>query len=114
MGKAKSVQAKLGLLSGLKMADLAPQAPGVAEFSTGVCKSPFLASLQSHGGSDGVCTAGEIMGYSADKLAAAFGVSREDQDKFALRSHLNAQDATNKGLFKVGEKILLMVHVPFI
>lgn len=48
----------------LQGADFAPQAPGVAEFATG-----------------------EIMGHSADRLCAAFGVSREDQDAFARRSH---------------------------
>eukprot|EP00283_Hemiselmis_rufescens_P004797 CAMPEP_0173428496 /NCGR_PEP_ID=MMETSP1357-20121228/7423_1 /TAXON_ID=77926 /ORGANISM="Hemiselmis rufescens, Strain PCC563" /LENGTH=450 /DNA_ID=CAMNT_0014392511 /DNA_START=101 /DNA_END=1453 /DNA_ORIENTATION=- len=77
LGKAKTTQAKLNLLSGLTMADLTPQAPGVAEFSTG-----------------------EIMGYSADKLAASFSISRADQDKFAARSHQRAQDATDQGLFK--------------
>merc|ERR1711887_260939 len=30
---------------------------------------------------------GEIMGHSADRLAAAWGVSRNDQDLFAVRSH---------------------------
>ena len=39
------------------------------------------------------------MGYSADRLALKFGISREDQDAFAARSHANAQDATDKGLF---------------
>eukprot|EP00281_Chroomonas_sp_CCMP1168_P022434 CAMPEP_0206226884 /NCGR_PEP_ID=MMETSP0047_2-20121206/8329_1 /ASSEMBLY_ACC=CAM_ASM_000192 /TAXON_ID=195065 /ORGANISM="Chroomonas mesostigmatica_cf, Strain CCMP1168" /LENGTH=457 /DNA_ID=CAMNT_0053650001 /DNA_START=15 /DNA_END=1388 /DNA_ORIENTATION=+ len=77
MGKAKTIQAKLGLLSGLTAGDFAPQAPGVAEFSTG-----------------------EIMGFSADKLAATFGISRKDQDAFAARSHQCAQKATEMGLFK--------------
>eukprot|EP00285_Hemiselmis_virescens_P015188 CAMPEP_0173382368 /NCGR_PEP_ID=MMETSP1356-20130122/4879_1 /TAXON_ID=77927 ORGANISM="Hemiselmis virescens, Strain PCC157" /NCGR_SAMPLE_ID=MMETSP1356 /ASSEMBLY_ACC=CAM_ASM_000847 /LENGTH=457 /DNA_ID=CAMNT_0014336673 /DNA_START=1 /DNA_END=1374 /DNA_ORIENTATION=+ len=77
LGKAKTPQAKLALFSGLGLADLTPQAPGVAEFSTG-----------------------EIMGYSADCLAASFSISRRDQDAFAARSHQAAQDATDKGLFK--------------
>jgi acetyl-CoA acyltransferase len=51
------------------------QLPGIAEFSTG-----------------------EIMGHSADRLAAAFEVSRSEQDEFALRSHSNAQKATDAGL----------------
>jgi acetyl-CoA acetyltransferase len=41
------------------------------------------------------------MGYSADKLANMFGVSRKDQDTFALRSHTLAKKATDEGLFKV-------------
>jgi len=52
---------------GLKPRDLLPQAPAIAEFSTG-----------------------ETMGTSADRLAARFGVSREEQDAYALRSHQGA------------------------
>lgn len=52
--KIKSPMGYLGLLSGLRLSDLAPDAPPIAEFSTG-----------------------ETMGHSADRLAAAFGVSRE-------------------------------------
>lgn len=37
------------------------------------------------------------MGHSADRLATAFGISRKDQDDFALRSHINAADAQAKG-----------------
>lgn len=48
------------------------------------------------------------MGHSADRLAAAFKVSRQEQDDYALRSHTLAQQATEKGYltdlvpFKVG------------
>jgi len=52
---------------GLKPRDLLPRAPAIAEFSTG-----------------------ETMGESADRLAAKFGVSREEQDAYALRSHQGA------------------------
>lgn len=37
------------------------------------------------------------MGHSADRLAAAFKVSRVEQDQYALRSHTLANDAHNKG-----------------
>lgn len=37
------------------------------------------------------------MGHSGDRLAAAFNVSRLDQDEFALRSHTLAHEATEKG-----------------
>lgn len=37
------------------------------------------------------------MGHSADRLAAAFGASRKEQDDYALRSHSLAQEAVNKG-----------------
>ena len=50
------------------------KAPAIAEFSTG-----------------------EIMGQSADRLAAAFNISRKDQDLYAQRSHRMAHEATEKG-----------------
>jgi len=37
------------------------------------------------------------MGQSADRLAAAFNVSRKEQDEYAQRSHKFAQEATEKG-----------------
>ena len=61
-------------LQGLSPSDLLPKAPAVAEYSTG-----------------------EVMGESADKLAAMFGVSREAQDEYALRSHHAAAEATEAG-----------------
>lgn len=39
------------------------------------------------------------MGHSADRLAAAFKVSREEQDAYALKSHTAAKDAETKGYF---------------
>lgn len=66
------------LLQGLSPSDLLPKAPKVAEYSTG-----------------------ETMGESADKLAAAFGVSRKEQDAYALRSHHLAAKATKAG--KLGD-----------
>lgn len=72
--KVKSLGGYLGLLKGVGLKDLAPELPAIAEFSTG-----------------------EIMGQSADRLAAAFGVTREEQDAFALRSHTNAKKAQDNG-----------------
>lgn len=54
---------------------MTPELPAIWEFSTG-----------------------EIMGHSADRLAAAWGVSRNDQDLFAVRSHTNALNAQQAGL----------------
>lgn len=53
------------------------QLPAVAEFSTS-----------------------ETMGHSADRLAAAFAVSRLEQDEFALRSHTLAKKAQDEGLLE--------------
>lgn len=42
-------------------------------------------------------TTGEVMGVSSDRLSAKFGVSREDQDAFTVRSHVNATKAHGDG-----------------
>lgn len=58
------------------------------------------------------------MGHSADRLAAAFGVSRVEQDEFALRSHTLAKSAQDAGLlkdvisFKVPGKLFINGCVP--
>ena len=53
------------------------QLPAVAEFSTN-----------------------ETMGHSADRLCAAFAVSRQEQDEFASRSHRLAHEASEQGKLK--------------
>uniref|UniRef100_A0A671PTQ8 Trifunctional enzyme subunit beta, mitochondrial n=1 Tax=Sinocyclocheilus anshuiensis TaxID=1608454 RepID=A0A671PTQ8_9TELE len=75
LNKAKTLGARLSLLGSIRLAHLAPELPAVAEFSTA-----------------------ETMGHSADRLAAAFGVSRLEQDEFALRSHMLAKKAQDSGL----------------
>lgn len=86
MNKAKSAGAKLGVLGKILGANpLMPELPAVAEFSTG-----------------------ETMGHSADRLAAAFNVSRSEQDEFALRSHTFAENATKQGLLSD----VMTVNVP--
>lgn len=72
--KAKSPMQMLSLLSTFRPSFLAPELPAVAEFSSG-----------------------ETMGHSADRLAAAFKVSRQEQDDYALRSHTLAKEAETKG-----------------
>lgn len=78
-GKAmkKGVPGVLKLLKGLKLKDMAPEAPSISNFSTG-----------------------EVMGHSSDRLASRFGVSRQAQDEFALRSHHNAAKAHAEGKYK--------------
>jgi len=75
--KAKTMGQRLGLLTKIRGDYFVPELPGIAEFSTG-----------------------EIMGHSADRLAAAFEIGRQEQDEFAIRSHTNAQKASEKGLLK--------------
>jgi acetyl-CoA acyltransferase len=72
--KAKGPADYVELLEGLRPSDLLPESPAIAEFSTG-----------------------EVMGESADRLAAQFGVSREEQDAYALRSHRRAASARDAG-----------------
>ncbi|KAG4065254.1 hypothetical protein HA402_012696 [Bradysia odoriphaga] len=74
--KAKSLGQRLSLLSTFRPDFLAPELPAVAEFSSG-----------------------ETMGHSADRLSAAFNVSRQEQDDYALRSHTCAKQAEEKGYF---------------
>jgi len=72
--KAKSPADYAKLLRGLSPADLRPDAPAIAEFSTGLS-----------------------MGESAEQLAARFEISREAQDAYALRSHRLAAEAWAAG-----------------
>jgi len=74
--KYKSPLEFVKLLKGFKLSDLKPELPAIAEFSTG-----------------------DTMGKSCDKLAAMFGVSREDQDRFAIASHKRAAAAWEEGLY---------------
>ncbi|MGQ9668925.1 MAG: thiolase family protein [Desulfosoma sp.] len=41
-----------------------------------------------------------IMGVTAENLAEKYGISRQDQDEVALRSHHNAEEAITTGRFK--------------
>ena len=42
---------------------------------------------------------GMLMGSTAEILAQDFGINREEQDEFALNSHLKAEEARAKGIF---------------
>lgn len=42
-------------------------------------------------------TTGEVMGVSSDRLSAKFGVGRDEQDEFTVRSHTNASLAHKDG-----------------
>ncbi len=64
----------LGFFKGLRLRDLLPEIPAIAEFSTS-----------------------RTMGADCDRLAARIGVSREEQDRFAARSHRLAAAAADAG-----------------
>jgi acetyl-CoA acyltransferase len=75
--KQKSVTGKLGSFRKIRPKDLAPDAPAIAESTTGL-----------------------TMGESAEKMARENGITREAQDRFALQSHHRAAEATASGRFK--------------
>ncbi|WP_156289440.1 thiolase family protein [Oceanobacillus salinisoli] len=61
-------------------------------------KDPNTASQP---GSQPVETYGELnMGITAENIASKYGISREEQDEFALRSQENAKNAISKGYFE--------------
>ncbi|XP_053565456.1 trifunctional enzyme subunit beta, mitochondrial [Bombina bombina] len=74
LNKAKTLGQRLSLISRIRPNFFTPELPAVAEFSTS-----------------------ETMGHSADRLAAAFSVSRVEQDEYALRSHTLAKKAQDAG-----------------
>lgn len=45
-------------------------------------------------------TTGEVMGVSSDRMSAKFGVSRDDQDLFTVKSHTNAAKAHAEGFYE--------------
>lgn len=74
LSKAKTLAQKAQILAKLRPADLAPQAPAIAEYTTG-----------------------KTMGESAEKMAKENDISRRAQDEIALLSHQRAAAATEDG-----------------
>jgi acetyl-CoA acyltransferase len=85
--KQKSVGGKLGSFRKIRPKDLAPDAPAIAESTTGL-----------------------TMGESAEKMAKENGITREAQDRFALQSHHRAAESTASGRFK--EEVMTVVVPP--
>lgn len=75
--KAKSPVQKMKAFGALRPADFAPQIGLVMGLTDPV--------------------SGLIMGKTAEKIARKFGISREDQDRFAMQSHLRAVEAGEAG-----------------
>jgi acetyl-CoA acyltransferase len=74
LSKAKTLPQRVGALGKLRPADLAPVAPAIAEYTTGLS-----------------------MGESAEKMAKENDISRRAQDEIALMSHQRAAAATGDG-----------------
>lgn len=77
MKKGGAVGAAKHMLKGLSAKDISLETPAIANYTTG-----------------------EVMGVSSDKLSAKFGVSRQEQDDFTVRSHTLAQKAHDDGFYK--------------
>ncbi|ART79140.1 acetyl-CoA C-acyltransferase FadI [Oceanisphaera avium] len=88
LSKAKSLSAKFAIVRRLKLADLAPVPPAVAEYSTGL-----------------------TMGQTAEQMAKSHHISRQAQDEFALRSHQLASQAWQEG--RLDEQVMTAYVPPF-
>jgi len=85
--KAKTLKKRLGAFRGLKLKDLLPVPPAIAEYSTGL-----------------------TMGQSAEKMAKENGISRASQDRFAAKSHALAAAATEDG--RLPAEMVRVYHPP--
>jgi len=74
VNKARTLSQRLAIFSKLKLRDLLPVPPAVAEYSTGL-----------------------RMGDTAEQMAKSHGISREQQDELAHRSHTLAALAWEQG-----------------
>ena len=88
LSKARSISAKFSILRKLKLKDLAPVPPAVAEYSTGL-----------------------TMGQTAEQMAKSHGISRQAQDELAHRSHQLATDAWQQG--RLSEQVMAAYVPPF-
>jgi acetyl-CoA acyltransferase len=77
LSKTKTMSQKLSLLRTLSLKDIAPVPPAVAEYSTGIS-----------------------MGQTAEQMAKSHGITREEQDALAHRSHSLAAKAWKGGLIQ--------------
>jgi len=84
--RARSLAERVRIAARVRLPDLIPQTPALAEPSTGL-----------------------TMGQSAEKMAKENGISRQDQDRIALASHRGAAAAIDEGRLPPE---LCVVHVP--
>lgn len=88
LSKARRFAQKLKLFSQLRPRDLLPVPPAVAEYSTGL-----------------------RMGDTAEQMAKSHGISREQQDALAHRSHQRAAKAWEEG--KMAEEVMTAFVPPW-
>jgi acetyl-CoA acyltransferase len=85
--RARTLPERIRAFSGLRPRDLIPTAPAMREPSTGL-----------------------RMGDSAEKMAKEAGITREQQDAFAHRSHVRATKAWETGVF--ADEVMHVVPPP--
>jgi acetyl-CoA C-acetyltransferase len=85
------------LCGGAESMSTAPYCVRGARWGLKLRSTTFIDTLWE-GLTDPVC--GMIMGYTAENLAMLYGITREEQDKFAINSHKKAFRATRMGKFK--------------
>ncbi|EGA68449.1 3-ketoacyl-CoA thiolase [Vibrio sinaloensis DSM 21326] len=88
LSKTKTVGQKLKILKSLSLKDLMPVPPAVAEYSTGLS-----------------------MGQTAEQMAKSHGISRQEQDALAHRSHTLAAQAWKEG--KIEGEVMTAFPEPY-
>ncbi|WMC09242.1 acetyl-CoA C-acyltransferase FadI [Oceanimonas pelagia] len=86
LSKARTLKQKWAIVRRLRLKDLAPVPPAIAEYSTGL-----------------------TMGQTAEQMAKSHGISRQAQDEFARRSHRLAAEAWQQGWL---HDEVMVAHVP--
>lgn len=86
--KAKTVGQKLSIIKGLRFKDLLPVPPAIKEYSTGM-----------------------TMGENAEQMARDRGITREEQDALAHRSHTLAAQAWEEG--KLDDEVMTAYAEPY-
>lgn len=88
LSKAKTLGQKLKIAKKLSLRDLAPVPPAVAEYSTGLS-----------------------MGQTAEQMAKTYGITRQEQDALAHRSHTLAAKAWQEG--KIRDEVMTAFAEPY-
>ena len=88
LNKARSFSQKLSILRRLRPRDLLPVPPAVAEYSTGL-----------------------RMGDTAEQMAKTYGITREQQDALAHRSHQLAAKAWSEG--RLADEVMTAYVPPY-
>ncbi len=88
LSKTKTLGQKMAILRKMKLKDLMPVPPAVAEYSTGLS-----------------------MGQTAEQMAKSHGISRQEQDALAHRSHTLASQAWKDG--KIEGEVMTAYPEPY-